>query len=114
MPDKSISVDRRTLIFGLRTGSTPSETRCGEIASILVQTRPERLAEVKEAIVGLGCCEVHGCDARGKLVVVVDAPGAGVIGSTLNMITIIEGVLSASLVFHAVDAAAAPYPGRAS
>ena len=49
----------------------------GEIASILVQARPDRLAEVEAAIVALAGCEIHGRDPKGKLVVVVEAPDAG-------------------------------------
>ena len=40
---------------------------------------------------------------RGKLVVVIDAPRAGAIGSTLNVIALLPHVYSASLVFHAID-----------
>ena len=56
----------------------------GEIASILVQARPECLVDVEAAIAAIPGCEIHGRDPKGKLVVVVDAPDAGVIGTTLN------------------------------
>ena len=105
MSDKSPFVDRRRLISGLWAEPASADARSGEIASILVQTRPERIVEVEEAILGLPGCEVHGRDARGKLVIVVDAPSAGVIGSTLNTIAMTKGVLSAALVFHAIEAA---------
>ena len=49
-------------------------------------------------------CEIHGRDPKGKLVVVVDAPDAGALGSTLNTIALLPDVYSASLVFHAIDA----------
>ena len=62
----------------------------GEIASILVQAKPDRLTEVEAAISALGSCEIHGR---------VD----GAIGDTLNRIAMTEGVLSAALVFHATD-----------
>ena len=61
----------------------------GEIASILVQARPERLAEVEAAIVALAGCEIHGRDPRGKLVVVIDAPDAGASARTLNTIALL-------------------------
>ena len=41
---------------------------------------------------------------RGKLVVVIEAPDAGALGSTLNTIALLPHVYSASLVFHAIDA----------
>jgi nitrate reductase NapD len=76
----------------------------GEIASILVQARPERLVEVETAIVSLAGCEIYGRDPMGKLVVVVDAADAGALGTTLNNIALLPDVYTASLVFHAIDA----------
>ena len=69
------AIDRRALITGRlirpdRVVAPPG----GEIASILVQARPERLAGVESSIVALQGCEIYGRDPRGKLVVVVDAP----------------------------------------
>ena len=100
------SFDRRALI----TGRLPKADRVipppgGEIASILVQARPECLATVEAAIVALEGCEIHGRDPKGKLVVVIDVPDAGAIGSTLNTIALLPDVYSASLVFHAIDVA---------
>jgi len=100
------SIDRRALI----TGRLPRVDRVmappeGEIASILVQARPERLAEVEADILKLAGCEVYGRDPKGKLVVVVDALDAGALGATLNTIALLPDVYSASLVFHAIDAA---------
>jgi periplasmic nitrate reductase NapD len=99
------AIDRRALI----TGRLPRADRVvapqeGEIASILVQARPERLADVEAAIVALQGCEIYGRDSKGKLVVVVDAPDAGALGTTLNTIALLPNVYSASLVFHASDA----------
>jgi len=98
-------IDRRSII----TGRALSVERViappgGEIASILVQARPERLDAVEADILALPGCEIHGRDPRGKLVVVVDAPDAGSLGSTLNTIALLAHVHSASLVFHAIDA----------
>ena len=76
----------------------------GEIASVLVQARPERLDEVEAAIVALAGCEIHARDPKGKLVVVIDASDAGASVSTLNNIALLPDVYSASLVFHAIDA----------
>ena len=104
MAKPSIPVDRRTFMTG-RLGKErvvpPPE---GEIASILVQARPERLAEVENAIGALDGCEIYGRDVAGKLVVVVDAADANALGTTLNSIALLDHVYSASLVFHAIDA----------
>jgi nitrate reductase NapD len=105
MPNNQIAIDRRAFISG---GWVDSDRviapPAGEIASILVQARPERLAEVEAAIAALPGCEIHGRDPKGKLVVVVDAPDAGILGTTLNTIALAPDVLSAALVFHAIDA----------
>jgi periplasmic nitrate reductase NapD len=99
------SINRRALITGRAlTAERVVTPPGGEIASILVQARPERLDEVEAAVLALSGCEIHGRDPRGKLVVVVDAPDAGSLGSTLNTIALLPHVHSASLVFHAIDA----------
>jgi nitrate reductase NapD len=98
------AIDRRALITGrLLKADQVIAPPGGEIASILVQARPERLAEVETAIVALSGCEIHGRDPRGKLVVVIEAADAGALGSTLNTIALLPDVYTASLVFHAID-----------
>ena len=96
------AIDRRALITGRILNAdrvvAPPE---GEIASIIVQARPENLDEVAAAITSLAGCEVHGRDPRGKLIVVVDAPDTGSLGTTFNTISLLPHVHSASLVFHA-------------
>lgn len=103
---KAAAIDRRAFMTGRVVDTdrvvTPPE---GEIASILVQARPQHLDEVAATIAALEFCEIHGRDPKGKLVVVIDAPRAGAIGSTLNIIALLPHVYSASLVFHAIDVA---------
>lgn len=99
------AIDRRALMTGRllnpdRVVAPPG----GEIASILVQARPERLVDVEAAVLALEGCEIYGRDPIGKLVVVVDAPDAGSLGTTLNRLALLPDVYSASLVFHAIDA----------
>jgi nitrate reductase NapD len=100
------TLDRRAFITGRvidtdRVVTPPG----GEIASILVQARPEHLHEVEATIAALDGCEIHGRDPKGKLVVVIDTAQAGAIGTTLNIIALLPNVYSASLVFHATDVA---------
>ena len=102
---RKTSINRRALITGrVLTADRVLAPPGGEIASILVQARPDRLDDVEAAILALSGCEIHGRDPRGKLVVVIDAPDAGALGSTLNAIAVLPHVHSASLVFHAIDA----------
>jgi periplasmic nitrate reductase NapD len=91
-------VDRRSFLSGGWTSGM------SEIASALVQARPERLADVAQAIGRIDGVEVFGSDPRGKLVVVIEARDSGAIGATLNSIALLPNVLSAALVFHAIDA----------
>ena len=105
MATSHTAIDRRALISGrLLAADRVIAPPGGEIASILVQARPERLDEVEAAIIGLVGCEIYGRDPKGKLVVVVDAPDAGSLGTTLNQLALLPDVYSASLVFHAIDA----------
>ena len=98
------AIDRRTLITGRAlTSDRVVAPPGGEIASILVQARPERLAEVEAAITAFPGCEIHGRDIRGKLVVVIDAPDASSLGTTLHDIQLLPHVYSAALVFHATE-----------
>jgi periplasmic nitrate reductase NapD len=108
------TIDRRALLTGrlLNTDGVITPPG-GEIASILVQARPERLGEVEAAIVALDGCEIYGRDPLGKLVVVVDAPDAGALGTTLNTIALLPDIYSASLVFHAIDASSRSLSGEA-
>lgn len=98
------TLNRRALITGrvLSTDHVISPPGC-EIASILVQARPERLNELEAEIAAMPGCEIHGRDARGKLVVVTEAPDAGSLGTILNTIQSLPNVYSAALVFHAIE-----------
>ena len=94
----SAKLNRRALITGRvlsaeRVISPPG----AEIASIIVQARPERLAELEAEIAALPGCEIYARDARGKLVVVTEAPDAGSLGTMLNTIQSLQHVYSAAI-----------------
>jgi len=96
------TIDRRAFISGRIAEPDPLVAPPGaEIASLLVQARPERLDAVEASIAALAGCEVHARDPKGKLVVVIEASSAGAVGSTLNTIALLPDVFSAALVFHA-------------
>jgi periplasmic nitrate reductase NapD len=97
-------VDRRRFINGHWT------TRAGdnapgsvEIASILVQARPERLDAAARAIEALPGTQIYSRDPKGKLVVVIEALDVGSVGAALNTISMMPEVLTAALVFHGTD-----------
>jgi len=94
-------LDRREFVNGRWAApvSGPSKDAC-EIASILVQARPDRLDAVVRAIEALPRAQIYSRDARGKLVVVIEASDVGGVGAGLNAISLLPDVLSATLVFQ--------------
>ncbi len=95
------NVVRRDLLKGRWVESDGSKVRSVvEIASILVQTRPERLDAAARAVEHLPGTQIHGRDPRGKLVVVVESADVGGIGTILNAIAMMPEVLTAALVFQ--------------
>jgi periplasmic nitrate reductase NapD len=100
------NVARRDLLTGRWAQSDGDKMKSTvEIASILVQTRPERLNAAARAIEQLSGTQIYGRDPRGKLVVVVEAGDVGGVGATLNIITMLPEVLTAALVFQGTDEA---------
>jgi periplasmic nitrate reductase NapD len=98
------NVDRRTFINGRWSERTRSGERDSvEIASILVQARPERLDAAAAAIEALPGAQIYSRNPKGKLVVVIEAPDTGSIGASLNAISLLPGVLTAALVFQGTD-----------
>lgn len=99
-------VGRREFLHG-KWGNDPAGPPDAdfEIASILVQARPERLDAVAGTIEALPGTQIYSRDTRGKLVVVVEASGSDRIGATLNKISLLPGVLTAALVFHGTGVA---------
>jgi periplasmic nitrate reductase NapD len=96
-------VGRREFVRGSWIASAAADTVSLEIASILVRARPERLDTVAQAIEALSGAQIYGRDPKGQLVVVLEGPDVGAIGTTLNTISMIPDVLTAALVFHGTD-----------
>jgi nitrate reductase NapD len=97
-------VDRRKFINGRWAVDVRSTRGTVEIASILVQTRSERLDSVAASIEALDGAQIYSRDPKGKLVVVLEAPDTGTIGATLSAISALPHVLTAALVFQGSDA----------
>lgn len=98
--------DRRQFIRGrwvAHPARLPSPAGTTEIASILVQTRPERLAAAEAAIRTVEGAEIFQRDPKGKIVVVIEASGTEAVGEALARISLFPAVITATLVYHAVD-----------
>jgi len=97
------SVDRRKFINGRWAAANGDPPDSVEIASILIQARPERLDAVACAVEALPGAQIYSRDPKGKLVVVIEARDIGSIGAALNRISMMPNVLTAALVFHGTD-----------
>jgi nitrate reductase NapD len=103
-PNGRLIVDRRKFINGRWAVDAQPTPGTVEIASILVQTRPERLDAVAIAIEALADAQIYSRDPKGKLVVVLEAADTDGIGATLNTISAMPYVLTAAIVFQGTDA----------
>ena len=73
------------------------------ISSVVVQTLPETLANVRDRINAMPGAEVYGKSEQGRLVVVLDTPSKR---QTADMITAIQNqvdILSATLIYQYGD-----------
>jgi nitrate reductase NapD len=72
----------------------------GVISSMIVQTRPEQMDDLKSRLASVAGAEVTAEDASGKLVVVLEADTDRQLADTMQKIGEIPGVLGVNLVFH--------------
>jgi nitrate reductase NapD len=104
MDTPSDGVTRRQFLAG-RTGGahaagSPSEEHC--ISSAVVAVLPGREDEIAARL-----AEMNGVELRarqgGKMVVLLEGPGSGAVGSLLLQIAIMDGVITANMVFEHVE-----------
>ncbi len=104
----SMTPHRRQFIRGQWIPQTAARVANGavpEIASVLVQARPERLDAVQSLIADMPGAEIAQRDERGKLVVILDSANGASIGDDLTKLSLMPDVVSATLVFHGLDVA---------
>ncbi|GEO40645.1 nitrate reductase NapD [Skermanella aerolata] len=94
MPPKSRSETEKRIPWG------------GElhIASLLVHFQPSMREAVHAAILAMEGAEIH-LAQESKLVVTVEGPHEGFIADRMTAMHLLDGVLSAVLVFHQVEPA---------
>ena len=89
---------RRFLTGGWPTGRLAREPGCDETScGILVQAQPDRLDEAIDAIMTLGRIDLIERDARGRLTLALPGADRADVALTLNSISQLPGVLSATL-----------------
>lgn len=70
------------------------------ISSLVVHSRPDRVPWIVESLGAIEGAEIHGGMDTGKLIVTLETETEHQIVERLNTIQLLDGVLSATLVFH--------------
>ena len=81
------------------------------VASLVVRSRPERMAMLRHAIAALPGADIPAENAVGKLVVTLEGTSERALRYQLDMIGALPGVLSATLVAHYAEPLATPEEG---
>lgn len=77
------------------------------ISSLVVQTRPERVEEIRAWCQAGDKAEVHAADPRGTLILVIEASGQRESMDFIDRLRQQDGVLDVSLIYHHVESALA-------
>jgi nitrate reductase NapD len=75
------------------------------ISSLVVHGLPRNLASIRNAISAIPGAEIPIADASGKMIVTLETESQGAVADALTRISLFDGVMSATLVFHHVDEA---------
>lgn len=70
------------------------------ISSVIVIPHPDRIAAVEQAMREVDGVELHAVSPEGKMVVTIEASGDRETTATYEFISQMDGVLSASMVYH--------------
>ncbi|KAG0921923.1 hypothetical protein G6F31_020117 [Rhizopus arrhizus] len=77
------------------------------IASLVVHALPQRLPDVRAAVLAVAGSEIHGASDTGKLVVTLEAPSTDDMMARISEIQRRDGVLASALVYQHADTLAA-------
>lgn len=78
------------------------ELRYHHISSAVVSVLPDRMDEILSKLPSLDGVEVHAA-REGKIVVVIEGPSTGVLGDRLTRIALLDGVVSANMVYEHIE-----------
>jgi periplasmic nitrate reductase NapD len=79
-------------------------TELRHIASLVLRARPEAVQGVRQALAETTGAEIHAADG-GKLVVTLETANESELAEEMTRLGLLDGVLSAVLVYHEVAAA---------
>jgi len=77
------------------------------ISSLLVSADPASLEQVENGLKALAIVDVAHVDPRGKIIVTLETADEAAIVQAMTDIQLVDGVVSAALVFHQIDEPAA-------
>jgi periplasmic nitrate reductase NapD len=93
---------RRELLTGRQSAPAPPEAH---VSRLVVHVRPAGLPAVRAALAATPGVEIH-AEASGKLIITLETATEADIVTRMNEISLLDGVMSAALVFHHFEAAA--------
>lgn len=70
------------------------------ISSLVIQTRPENVANLESILAAMAGVEVHTTTEEGNLVVTVDNPDNAQASETFSEFLKLDGVLNTSLIYN--------------
>lgn len=70
------------------------------ISGVIVHSRPEKTAVVKQQLSALPGVEIHAISEDGRMVVTVEEASDSQMADTVNRLQDLEGVIAASMVYH--------------
>lgn len=73
------------------------------ISSLLLRADPKKMAQVLADIAAVDLAEVPVSEPNGKIIVIIETTNQGAIVDALTQLQLIDGVVSASLVYHQTD-----------
>ena len=91
----SPKINRRSLLGG----GIPARHH---ISSAVVVALPARREEVGRRLAAMQGVEVHAGDGS-RIVVTIEGPSSGMLGETLTNISLMDGVISANMVFEHIE-----------
>lgn len=70
------------------------------ISSVIVIPHPDHVEAVRHGLSAIECVELHAVSPEGKMIVTIEAEGDAVTTRTYETISQLDGVMSASMVYH--------------
>lgn len=105
MPLAKLDTSRRRFLrerFISVTDDSTDPDVLGVVSSLILQVRPEKLADVSLFLESSANAEVHANDGRSKIVVVLESESDEELADFMTSAAEIAGVINVSMVFHHV------------